>query len=191
MHLIFQLAVLAAAVYLLALGGIVLAEQFPPKDEGTSGAIVVLGAQVYADGNPSPQLELRLEAALQAYQNHPRPIIACGAQGADEPAPEGDVMRAWLIAHGVPKDAVTAETRSRNTRENLENAKALLPPGVTSVTVVTSDYHLPRALLLARDAGLSADGIPSPCKPEFWVKNHFREVLAWGKFIGEKIGILK
>ena len=69
------------------------------------------------------------------------------------------------------------------TRENV-----LLSDGVQRVTVITSDYHLPRALALARDLGLEADGIGSPCRPEigFWIKNHAREVLAWGKYLAEK-----
>lgn len=191
MHLIYELIVLAAAVFLLGLGALYLAETNPPKPAGNTQAIVVLGAQVYPDGAPSPQLELRLEAALETYRQSPQPIVVCGAQGENEPAPEGDVMRAWLVSRGVPEGDVTAEITSRNTQENLERALALLPPGTVRVTIVTSDYHLPRALTLAKDLGLQPDGIGSPCKPEYWVKNHFREVLAWGKYLAVKIGVLK
>lgn len=189
MRLIFKLLVLGAAVFLIGLGALCLAERFPPKQSGSSQAIIVLGAQVYADGNPSPQLEMRLDAALQAYQAQPRPVITCGAQGSNEPAAEGEVMRDWLIARGVPADQVIAETASRNTQENLINAIPHLPGA--AVTVITSDYHLPRALAIARDLGLTADGIGSPCKPEYWAKNHFREVLAWGKYFAVKWEILK
>ena len=172
MQLLLKLILLGAVLFAVALGLLCLAEGSQPKPNGNSGAVIVLGAQVYPDGLPSPQLELRLEATLKSYREHPRPIIVCGAQG-------------------VPAGEITADTESRNTRENLENAIALLPPGVDTVTVITSDYHLPRALALARDLGLKGDGIGSPCKQEFWVKNHFREVLAWGKYFAEKTGILK
>ena len=76
-----------------------------------------------------------------------------------------------------------------NTRQNLEYAKRFLPDGVNRVTVITSDYHLPRALALARDVGLAPDGIGSPCRPELphWLKNHSRELLAWGKYLAEKL----
>ena len=191
MQLLMKLVLLGAVLFAIALGLLCLAEGSQPKPDVNSKAIIVLGAQVYPDGNPSPQLELRLEAALQTYQERPRLIIVCGAQGDNEPRQEAVVMRDWLVAHGVPSGDIQAETVSRNTRENLENAIALLPSGVDTVTVVTSDYHLPRALALARDLGLKGDGIGSPCKAEFWVKNHFREVLAWGKYFAEKVGILK
>ena len=58
------------------------------------------------------------------------------------------------------------------------------------MTIVTSDYHLPRAMQLARDRGLAAEGLGSPCKPEYWMKNHFREVLAWGKYCMYRLGLI-
>ncbi len=184
------LIILAGALLAgLALGALCLAEVNPPAVREESDAVIVLGCQVYSDGQLSPQLNLRLRAALDTYRNDPRLIITTGGQGEGEPAPEGRVMRDWLISQGVPEDDVIAECESVNTRQNLTFAKALLPEGATRVTVVTSDFHLPRALALARDLGLDADGIGSPCRPEigFWVKNHGREVLAWGKYLGEKV----
>ena len=173
----------------LALGALCLAEVNPPKVRQDSDAVIVLGCQVYSDGQLSPQLKLRLQAALDTYRTDPRLIVTTGGQGEGEPAPEGQVMRDWLISQGVPETDVIAECESVNTRQNLLNAKALLPENVTRVTVVTSDFHLPRALALAHDLGLDADGIGSPCRPEigFWVKNHTREVLAWGKYLVEKV----
>ena len=173
----------------LALGALCLAEVNPPKVRQDSDAVIVLGCQVYSDGQLSPQLKLRLQAALDTYRDDPRLIVTTGGQGEGEPAPEGQVMRDWLISQGLPEEDVIAECESVNTRQNLLYAKALLPEGITRVTVVTSDFHLPRALALAHDLGLDADGIGSPCRPEigFWVKNHGREVLAWGKYLVEKM----
>ncbi len=191
MHLIVLLIALGAALFCAALLILYIAEKNPPKRAGDNDAIIVLGAQVYESGDLSPQLELRMEAALAEYRRHPVPVIVCGAQGKNEPCTEAEAMRGWLLEHGVPADRVAAETQSTDTRKNLANAASLLPAGVKNVTVVTSDYHLPRALALARDLGYSADGLGSPCKPEFWVKNHFREVLAWGKYFAVKWGVLK
>ena len=189
MHLILILALLGVLLFGAALGLLSFAEANPPPVRADSGAVIVLGCQVYSTGNLSPQLELRLRAALDTYRAHPRLMVVCGGQGEGEPAPEGRVMREWLISQGVPEADVTAECESMNTRQNLEYAKRLLPEDVRRVTVITSDYHLPRALALARDVGLDADGIGSPCRPEigFWIKNHTREVLAWGKYLAFRI----
>ena len=156
------------------------AEQNVPKTNDQSAAIVVLGAQVLPDGTPNVLLEWRLEKALEQYLLSPRLIIACGAQGDNEPLPEGEAMRNWLIAHGVPEQDVIAETNSYNTRENLKNALALLPEGAESILIVTSDYHVPRALAIAKDLGIEATGVGSPTK--YWFKNHAREVLAWVEY---------
>lgn len=74
-----------------------------------------------------------------------------------------------------------------NTKQNLANALRMLPAGTGSITIVTSDYHLPRAMKIASDMGLTAYGVGSPIKPEYWVKNHAREFLAWGKYYLSKI----
>lgn len=187
MRILLLFVVLGILIFGLALGTLCFAEAHPPQPRTDSQVLIVLGCQVHANGSPSVQLELRLTAALESWQSNPRLIIVCGAQGADEPAPEGDIMRQWLLAQGVPEDQILSETASTNTRQNLKNAQALLPEGVTRVTVVTSDYHLPRALAIARSLGLDADGIGSPCKPEYWVKNHAREVLAWGKYLLQQV----
>lgn len=159
----------------------------PPAEE--YDAIIVLGAQVKPDGKPSVQLKWRLDTALEAWRQRPVVIVTCGAQGGDEPAPEGDVMRAYLIDAGVPAEDVLAETASFNTRQNIRHAAALLAERqAEKVLIVTSDYHLPRAMALARDEGLEATGIGSPTRQGlyFWLKNHGREALSWLKYWGQK-----
>lgn len=187
MHGILFCVIAAVCCFGLALGALCYAQAHAEQSAGTSDALIVLGAQVYSSGELSPQLALRMEAAWAAYQKYPRMIVVCGGQGGNEPLPEGEAMRAWLLEKGVPDDQVIAETTSMNTLQNLQNAIALLPASAQRVTIVTSDYHLPRALQIARDLGVEADGIGSPCKPEYWMKNHAREVLAWGKYFLNRI----
>ena len=157
-----------------------------PQTEGYD-AIVVLGAQVKPDGTPSVQLQWRLDAAYGAWQERQCLIVTCGAQGSNEPDAEGRVMKAYLTGLGVPENQVLVDDTSFNTRQNLENAAALLQnSGVETVLIVTSDYHLPRAMALAEDQGLTATGLGSPTKPEYWIKNNAREAIAWLKYWAEK-----
>ncbi|MBE5776808.1 MAG: YdcF family protein [Clostridiales bacterium] len=186
---LFVLGILAFALMLLML---TYAEKHVPAPKGEYDAVIVLGAQVKPDGEPSVQLRLRLEKALEQYRRSPCLIVACGAQGENEPAPEGDVMKQWLVSNGVPEDHIISETQSFNTWQNIRNAKNLLPDTALRVVVVTSDYHLPRALQICRDEGLEADGAGSPIMPLWWFKNHAREVLAWCKyFVGKVLPINK
>ena len=151
-------------------------------------AIIVLGAQVLPDGTPNVQLAWRLDAATEAYRNKRVPVVVCGAQGKDEPLPEAFAMKKYLIDRGVAEEDILTDPDSFNTKQNLENAKALLKnkPEVKKVLVVTSDYHVARSLALAKDQGYEATGLGSPCKPEYWLKNHGREALAWIKYWGVK-----
>lgn len=177
--LVLALAVLLAAAALI---GFVYYQETHLPEQGDSDVILVLGAQVKPDGTPSEALLRRLTAALEAYQQKRQTIIVCGAQGGDEPRAEGDVMRDWLIENGVEPDDVVAETDSFNTRENLRYAKAIMESrGLTEALVVTSDYHVARALELCRQEGISATGKGSPSKPEYFIKNHLREGLSWIK----------
>ena len=150
-------------------------------------AIIVLGAQVLPNGEPNRILKTRLEMAIDAYAQNPRPVICCGAQGTDEPAPEGTVMREYLIARGIPQTDVQAEIHSFNTYENLSNAKALLDAGAKTVLIVTSDYHVARALWIAGDKGLMAYGAGSPTCWKWRFKNHTKEALSWVKYLYMKI----
>lgn len=145
-------------------------------------AIVVLGAQVRQDGSLSLQLTWRLDAALEAWRHRQVPIVVCGAQGSNEPCTEARAMRDYLVSKGVPEEQIRMDEASFNTRENLANAAALLPEAPQLIMVVTSDYHLPRALALARDLGWNAIGQGGRTLPEYWVKNYSRETLAWVKY---------
>ena len=151
-------------------------------------AIIVLGAQVKPEGVPSVQLGWRLDAAYEAYQQKKVPVVVCGAQGKDEPMTEAEAMSIYLQEKGIPEEDILKDPESFNTRQNLTNAAKLLEglPGVKRVLIVTSDYHVPRSLALAADLGYEACGLGSPCKPEYWLKNHAREALAWFKYWGVK-----
>lgn len=180
--------ILLCAVAFAALMGYVVYREVALPPRGESDVVIVLGAQVLADGTPSVALERRLTLSLSIYQEKRQTVIVCGAQGSDEPAPEGEVMRDWLIARGARPEDVVAETASFNTRENLLFAKEIMQQrGLSRATVVTSDYHVARALSLCRQVGIEATGAGSESKPEYWLKNHVRETLSWAKFIVESV----
>ena len=137
------------------------------------------------DGTPSLQLQWRLEKAAETYRQKKVPVVVCGGQGGNEPAPEAVVMRDVLIGLGVDEDMILMDTTSASTHSNIKNAMQLLGGrNVTKVMIITSDYHLPRAIAIAEDNGLTAYGIGAPTKLglRFWLKNHCREALAWCKY---------
>lgn len=100
-------------------------------------------------------------------------IVVSGGQGPDEMVTEASAMRAWLIAAGVPDDAVLTEDRATTTMENLSLSKAMLdhltnasdrddnPQGYTCL-YVTNDFHLLRCGIYSRLVGLATQGVGCP-----------------------------
>lgn len=149
-------------------------------------AIIVLGAQVGPDGAPSQALKRRLDLALSLYLEGFAPlIVTTGAQGGNEPMPEAYAMRDYLVANGVPETAVECDPDSYNTTQNIENAKALMDArGATSAIVVTSDYHLWRALSICGDFSIPASGAGSQnaLTRRMILRNFAQETLSWVKY---------
>jgi len=103
-------------------------------------------------------------------------VIVSGrvAEGYDEP----HAMAVWLEARGVPRGDIVLDGGGHRTAATMAGAAAL---GVRSAHVVTQGYHLPRALLFARHAGIDALGVPAPAWRPGWsdrLRVFVRESLA-------------
>ena len=145
--------------------------------------LIVLGAGINGM-TPSRSLQERLEAALDYLNQYPDSVaIVSGSQGPDELVPEADVMYDWLTARGVDPARLIKETRSDNTRQNLENSFQIMrdhgADPKDGVAIVTSEYHLYRAKLMAEALGAKPLGVAAKT---FWIDlriNYFiREAFA-------------
>ena len=123
------------------------------------GPALVLGASVYPDGEPSPILEGRLEIALELFRSGQVGWILVSGDNRAPSYNEPQAMRKWLIKRGVPVNRVVSDYAGRRTYDSLKRAQAVF--GVRRLVLVTSDFHLPRALYLARSLGLEAWGVPA------------------------------
>ncbi len=128
-----------------------------------SDVIVVLGAAEYA-GRPSPVFRARLDHALNLYHRGVAPMmITTGGKGEDPQYSEGGVGRKYLIEHGVPDEAIIAETQSDNTDESTERVAAIMQKnGMKSCVVVSDGYHLYRAKQMLGRYGVQVYGAPRP-----------------------------
>lgn len=152
---------LAVAVFVaLALDIALYASQSEP---GRADAAIVLGAAVY-DDEPTPVFEERLRHALTLLQSgQVDRLILTGGRGLGDALSEAEAGRAWLLAAGVPDEAILLETQSRTTRENFRFAQEVLAEnGIGRVLVVSDPLHMRRAMRMARDLGLDAHPSPTP-----------------------------
>jgi SanA protein len=118
---------------------------------------IVLGNRVFPDGGLSLDLEPRVEIAYELYRaGKTKRFFLSGA--ADVPAgyDEPGAMAAWLERRGVPRDAMILDRAGDRTAATMANAASL---GLRDALVCTQGYHLPRALYLARHAGIDATGV--------------------------------
>ena len=127
--------------------------------------IVVLGAKVNGT-EPSVSLSDRISAAYDYLTENPEVIaILSGGQGADEGISEAECMFRKLTAMGIDKDRLWLEDKATSTWENLNFSLDLIAgkTGVRPDTIglLSSEYHLFRASLFAKDCGVEAIGIPA------------------------------
>ena len=126
----------------------------------TYDAIVLLGYELDAQDAPPPELRARVSAAAAAHaKGLSDVVIASGGRTPGHAVSEAAVMAALLEAAGVPRCAIRLEDRSQVTMENLRFCARLLGGAKgRRVLVVTSDYHLRRAVWTARRVGFCAKG---------------------------------
>ncbi|MFV2197678.1 SanA/YdcF family protein [Nocardiopsis sp. LOL_012] len=140
---------------------------------------LVLGAGVRPDGLPSRLLARRLDTAAALYSAGRVRAILVSGDNSVEHYNEPDTMRAYLIDAGVPADRVVADYAGFDTWDSCTRAHRVF--GVEAATVVTQDFHLPRAVLLCRSAGIDAVGVADSSLRErtfATVYGWFREVPA-------------
>jgi len=171
-----------AAAFALLFVAVCLCAGLRGRHVPAADCILILGAKVKSDGSMSHALRYRCERGLEIWRSGAAPcFIACGGV-CDGPASEASVIRAFLVANGVPDSAVILEDRSVNTWQNLANARSIMgDSGMSSALLVTSDYHLTRALWMARKQGLNAAGAASKSstKPMHFLRTRFRETVSW------------
>jgi uncharacterized SAM-binding protein YcdF (DUF218 family) len=126
-------------------------------------AIFVLGGRVAPGGRATSLLTRRIEAGVGAARRWSSAlVVACGGR-AWEGAIEADVIARGLVAGGIDRDRVACDRVSFTTLENLREGAAIARSRgkMGRFAIVTCDWHLPRALAIAKRLGISALGVPA------------------------------
>ncbi len=119
-------------------------------------AIVMLGGGTdYVDGKlvPKDDVYARIALASRLYAQCAQAggacrVIVSGGNPQHHERAEADTYAPWLLAAGVPRDALVLENESLTTWQNARNVAALVHRRHDEALVlVTSAYHMPRAML--------------------------------------------
>ncbi len=118
---------------------------------------IVLGARVYSNGNASPVLMDRLDTAIELYQaGKVKKLLLTGDHGQTN-YDEVNNMRKYVLSKGVPDVDIFMDHAGFSTYESMYRARDVF--AVKKAVVVTQQFHLPRALYIARAMGLEVSGI--------------------------------
>lgn len=141
--------------------------------------VIVLGAQVKGT-QPSRALRKRLDKALAYAEEHPETVLVLsGGQGPNEDISEAECMHAYLKATGLDEGRMVLEDRSTSTKENLVFSDEKTGCGSGRCGILSNDFHVCRALLLAKKCGYAdACGIDAPSDPVMQLHYIVRETAA-------------
>lgn len=136
---------------------------------------LVLGSMVQKDGTLALPLKDRVDTAIELYKAGIVETILVSGDNSSVEYNEVNPSRDYILAHGVPSDAIFLDHAGFDTYSSMYRARDVFL--VDSVIVVTQSFHLPRAVFIARNLGLDAYGM-SADKRKYLFKNNIREVLA-------------
>lgn len=155
---------------------------YKPLPKEDAGFVIVLGCGIFPDGRLTLSLQNRLDAAYDYLTAHEDSLcIVSGGQGDNEPIPEAQAMYEYLRSRGIKASRILMEGKSTSTLLNLIYSKRIMDKRLgqpQTAAIVTSDYHVFRALMVARDLGIDAFGIPAETNWRIVMACHVREYAA-------------
>lgn len=144
--------------------------------------IIIHGCGLIDGEKVSKLLSNRVDKAIKLYQRSRGRayLLPSGGQGGDEKLSEAQAMKNYLLEKGIPEDRIILEDRSATTEENLRFSKRIIDSreGRKRIALVTSNYHVYRCLLLARQLKIRCAGVGAKVAWYYWPSAVIREFVA-------------
>ena len=180
--------VLAIVLVIMALTSVPILLGVRSQPEAACDWLIVLGAGVDGD-TPSPILQDRINAAYDYLTKHPDTVcIATGGKGDDENLSEAQCIYNHLTQMGISGDRIWMEDQATSTVENFRYSIDLLKQETgsipKSVGVLSNEFHLFRASLMAKNNGLSPIFIAAPTS-DAWTRIYYtvREIFVLWNYL--------
>ncbi|MCQ2009307.1 YdcF family protein [Sporolactobacillus sp. STSJ-5] len=146
-----------------------LEERYHPPTVPRGDVIVMLGGGATLDtpdmngsGQLSGNAANRLLTTYRLYRQTKLPIILSGGKVYPDSGVEAEIGKRQLIALGVPKDKIIVEKKSITTKTNAKKTKQLLERfHFRRPILVTSAFHMPRAVLIFNKQGMHVTAYPT------------------------------
>ena len=154
-------------------------------DERLAGAdcILVLGARVWRNGQPSHILEDRIITGIDLYRAGIAPALLMSGDHGRKNYDEVKAMKQYAVERNIPANRVFTDHAGFSTYDSCYRARDVFC--AKKVVIVTQQYHLYRALYIARCLGLEAYGVASDRRFIYGEKRRqIREFFARIKAVG-------
>ena len=140
---------------------------------------VILGAGV-RDGKPTPMLRDRLLTVIELYKSGAaKKLIMSGDHGSEE-YDEVNIMKSFAVENGIPDSDIFMDHAGFSTYETVYRAKEIFE--ADNIIIVSQEYHLYRALYIAKKLGVKAVGVSADLNTyRGQTKRDLREILARDK----------
>ncbi|WGL60221.1 ElyC/SanA/YdcF family protein [Pigmentibacter sp. JX0631] len=135
---------------------------------------IVLGASVHGD-SLSGLLKARMEKAIELYDKKLVKTILMSGDGTDSYYNETAAMKKYALKHGIPEEVLITDEKGYNTYATILRAKEVF--NAQSAYIISQNFHLARAVWLAREIGIDAQGVNAGESKNNWYYS-FREFLA-------------
>ena len=124
---------------------------------------IVLGAGA-SDDAVSPVFRERINHGIWLYENgYVDYLIFTGGFGDGNTKSDAFIAKEYALSQGVPEEVLLIEEKSTITEENLEFAKEIMDANGFKTAIIVSDpLHMKRAMLMAKDYGITAYSSPTP-----------------------------
>jgi len=140
-------------------------------------ALVLGTSKTTLGGTGNLHFNQRIEAAAALYRAGKVKRLLVSGDNHTKDYDEPTDMRDALVAAGVPRKAITCDYAGFRTLDSVMRAKSVF--GLSDFTIVSEEFHCPRALWIARKHGLNAVAFAAPDLSLRWsVRVKLREVLA-------------
>ncbi len=190
----------AAAAVVLALYGVLFWSPLPwivaeplrvTGPPARADAIVVLGGGVGESGEGGQGYQERVKKAVELYRaGHAERLVF--STGWTYTFHEANLMRALAVSLGVPEAAIILEKKAGSTYENARFVRALAGPrGWKRILLVSSPYHMRRALLTFRKQAPELEVLPTPATSAFYAHKRGANVSQLRGLLHEYLGILE
>ena len=163
-----------------------LASQYKPALD--RDYIIILGCGINKDGTLKPLIRGRVDSALrfakEQFEKMGKPVtfVPSGGKGPSEGTSESEAMARYLSEQGIPEERILREDQSTSTYENMKFSKKVIEahggdPANENIAFATTNYHVFRGYIMARQNGFDAKGISAKTKFYFFPNAFLREFI--------------